>query len=96
MENILRANSTPDAEKLLWQRRAGCEEAKQKRLVLVRGARLSANGVPMSEVFARTGLVHKEINKIFPAAKRDIDPSELPLEEYELQRCGHTGALNVV
>ena len=26
----------------------------------------------------------------------DIDPSEVPLEEYELQRCGRTGALNVI
>ena len=71
MENILRGNSTPAAERLLWQRGAS-DALLQKRYGIVRGARLLASGVPMADVVARTSVKSADIRNMFPAARRSV------------------------
>ena len=77
VENILLNNSTPAAERLLWQRGASDAQLK-KRYGIVRGARLLASGVPMADVVARTSAKSADIRSMFPAAKRNVKAARGP------------------
>ena len=68
VENILRNNTTAAAEALLYQRTARSDEELLKRYQVVEAAKLRTKGVPLGEVFERTGVTMAVCSKFWRTA----------------------------